>query len=320
MCIRDRLQVARSLDEVDEALQGLTAVLVIVSIGGAVLAGVLGLVVARSALRPLGRLTRAAEHVAETQELESHIEVDREDEVGRLAEAFNAMLAALEQSRIQQQRLVRDAGHELRTPLTALRTNVEVLARAEGMPPEDRRELLADVTLELGELSNLVTELVDLAIDPGNAEEPVVNVRLDEIVERVADRYRRRSNTDIQVVSEDSCVTGRPAMLERAVSNLVDNATKWNINGKPIEVTVAAGTVSVRDHGPGISDEDKPRIFDRFYRADTARTTPGSGLGLSIVKLTANEHDGSVFIDDAEDGGAIVGFTIPTDSEPPAES
>ena len=311
------LQVARSLDEVDVALQGLTAVLVIVSIGGAVLAGVLGLVVARSALRPLGRLTRAAEHVAETQELESHIEVDREDEVGRLAEAFNAMLAALEQSRIQQQRLVRDAGHELRTPLTALRTNVEVLARAEGMPPEDRRELLADVTLELGELSNLVTELVDLAIDPGNAEEPVVNVRLDEIVERVADRYRRRSNTDIQVVSEDSCVTGRPAMLERAVSNLVDNATKWNINGKPIEVTVAAGTVSVRDHGPGISDEDKPRIFDRFYRADTARTTPGSGLGLSIVKLTAEEHDGNVFIDDAQDGGAIVGFTIPTEGAPP---
>jgi two-component system sensor histidine kinase MprB len=314
------LQVARSLDEVDEALQGLTAVLVIVSIGGAVLAGVLGLVVARSALRPLGRLTRAAEHVAETQELESHIEVDREDEVGRLAEAFNAMLAALEQSRIQQQRLVRDAGHELRTPLTALRTNVEVLARAEGMPPEDRRELLADVTLELGELSNLVTELVDLAIDPGSAEEPVVNVRLDEIVERVADRYRRRSNTDIRVVSEDSCVTGRPAMLERAVSNLVDNATKWNTNGKPIEVTVAAGTVSVRDHGPGISDEDKPRIFDRFYRADTARTKPGSGLGLSIVKLTANEHDGSVFIDDADGGGAVVGFTIPTDSEPSAES
>ncbi len=309
------LQVARSLDEVDEALQGLTAVLVIVSIGGAVLAGMLGLVVARSALRPLARLTKAAEHVAQTQELEAQIEVDREDEVGRLAEAFNAMLAALEQSRVQQQRLVRDAGHELRTPLTALRTNIEVLARTQGMPADDRRRLLDDVTLELGELSNMVSALVELAIDPGNAEEPVVNVRLDEIVMGVAERYRRRSDTEIVVTAEDSCVTGRPAMLERAVSNLMDNATKWNTNGEPIEVTVAAGSVSVRDHGPGVSDEDKPRIFDRFYRADIARTTPGSGLGLSIVKQTAEEHEGSVFIDDADGGGAIVGFTIPTGAE-----
>ena len=314
------LQVARSLDEVDEALQGLTAVLVVVSIGGAVLAGVLGLVVARSALRPLARLTRAAEHVAETQELESHIEVDREDEVGRLAEAFNAMLGALEQSRVQQQRLVRDAGHELRTPLTALRTNIEVLARTQGMPADDRRRLLDDVTLELGELSNLVSALVELAIDPGNAEETVVNVRLDEIVKGVADRYRRRSDTEILVTAEGSCVTGRPAMLERAVSNLMDNATKWNTNGEPIEVKVAAGTVSVRDHGPGVSDEDKSRVFDRFYRADTARTTPGSGLGLSIVKQTAREHDGSVFIEDADGGGVIVGFKIPAESEPAAES
>jgi len=309
------LQVARSLDEVDEALQGLTAVLVIVSIGGAVLAGVLGLVVARSALRPLARLTKAAEHVAETQELEAHIEVDRDDEVGRLAEALNAMLAALEHSRAQQQRLVRDAGHELRTPLTALRTNIEVLARADGMPAEDRRRLLDDVTLELGELSHLAAELVDLAIDPGNAEEPVVNVRLDEIVEGVVERYRRRGDTDIVVAAEVCCVTGRPAMLERAVSNLVDNATKWNTNGEPIEVGVAGGRVSVRDHGPGISDEDKQRVFDRFYRADTARTTPGSGLGLSIVKQAAGEHEGSVFIEDAEGGGVVVGFTIPSGTE-----
>lgn len=312
--VEGAFQVARSLEEVDEALQGLTAVLVVVSIGGALVAGVLGLVVARSALGPLGRLTKAAEHVAETQELGSHIEVDREDEVGRLAEAFNAMLAALEQSRVQQQRLVRDAGHELRTPLTALRTNIEVLARADRMPPDDRRRLLDDVTLELSELSNMVGELVELAADPSSAEEPVVNVRLDEIVQDVADRYRRRSETEIMVHAQNSCVTGRPAMLERAVSNLMDNATKWNSNGEPIEVTVGDGTVAVRDHGPGVSDDDKPRIFDRFYRSDAARTTPGSGLGLSIVKQMAKDHDGSVFIEDAAGGGAIVGFTIPAET------
>jgi two-component system sensor histidine kinase MprB len=305
------VQIARSLDEVDETLKGLTLLLALVGIGGVGLAAGLGLVVARGALGPIGRLTEAAEHVAETQELGAYIETDRDDEVGRLAAAFNSMLAALEESRRQQHRLVHDAGHELRTPLTSLRTNIELLARADGMAGEQRKELLDDVTFELRELSNLVTEVVDLATDASTSEELLVDLDLDHLVERVVDRARRRTGHPIEVDLEETHLEGRKAMLERAVANLVDNAVKWSPDGEPVEIALHGGRLSVRDRGPGIADEDLPRVFDRFYRSESARGMPGSGLGLSIVKRIVGEHGGSVFIESTPGGGATVGFELP---------
>ncbi len=304
------IQIARSLDEVDGALSGLTLVLVLVSLGGVALAVGLGLVVARGALRPIAKLTSAAEHVAATQELAARIDVEREDEVGRLAASFNAMLAALEQSRAQQRRLVRDAGHELRTPLTALRTNLELLARADAMEPEDRRRLLDDVMFELGELSDLMNELVDLAADTA-AEEPEVEVRLDLLVEDVAERFRRRTGRRIDVSAEPVTVDGRVGRLERAVSNLVDNAAKWSPEDEPIDIVLSGGRLAVHDRGPGVLPADKDQIFERFFRSDTARSTPGSGLGLSIVKQVAEEHGGAAFVEDGDGGGAVVGFELP---------
>ncbi len=304
------IQIARSLDEVDETLSGLTVVLVLVSLGGVALAIGLGLVVARGALGPIAKLTSAAEHVAETQELASRIDVDREDEVGRLARSFNAMLAALERSRAQQRRLVRDAGHELRTPLTALRTNLEVLARADSMGEEDRQRLFDDVTFELSELSDLVGELVDLAAETAG-EEPVVEVRFDLLVEDVAERFRRRTGREIEVFVEPVTLDGRVGRLERAVSNLVDNADKWSPPGACIDIRLVGGRLAVHDQGPGVADADKEHIFDRFFRSDAARSTPGSGLGLSIVKQVAEDHGGAAFVEDGEGGGAVVGFTVP---------
>ncbi|RPI21461.1 MAG: sensor histidine kinase, partial [Actinobacteria bacterium] len=298
------LTVARPLAEVDQALAGLAVSLVAIGGIASLLAGVAGLLIGRSALRPIDDLTRAAEHVAETQQLAQRIEVEGEDEVARLAASFNAMLAALEESRLQQRRLVRDAGHELRTPLTALRMNVEMLARPVGISDEVRRELVAAAVEEVEALSALVAELIDLATDR-HAEEPMTAVDLGEMVAEAAERCRRRSGREVVVAGDGGTVRVRRSAVARAVDNLLDNAVKWSPEGTPIEVSLASGRVAVRDHGPGIAAEDRPKVFDRFYRADAARAMPGSGLGLSIVKQIAEDHGGSVFVEEAYGGGAV---------------
>ncbi len=305
------LQMGRSLEEVEDTLKGVTGRLTLAGAVGVALAGLLGLVVARSALRPVDELTETVEHVAETQELASRIEVERDDEIGRLAKSFNAMLEALEESRVQQQQLVRDAGHELRTPLTALRTNIELLARARNLTEQQRTELLNAATAELRELSDLSTELVDLAADSVAVTEPPQTVQLDELVGRVVERFRRRTGREITLQAAEVTAEVSVSSIERAVANLIDNADKWSPDGGSIEVTVEGNAVRVRDHGPGIDPADVPRVFDRFYRSAAARTTPGSGLGLAIVKKVVTEHGGEVFVEHPDGGGALVGFRLP---------
>ncbi|MEX0874561.1 MAG: HAMP domain-containing sensor histidine kinase [Actinomycetota bacterium] len=314
------VQLARGLSEVDGTLRGMVLILVLLSVAGVGVAGVAGLLVARGALRPVERLTTAAENVARTQELDAAIEVERSDELGRLASSFNDMLKALGTSREQQRRLVADASHELRTPLTSLRTNVEVLARGRELAPAERERLLADLTGELEELSALVAELVELATESQVSAEDAQDVRLDELVDGVVERARRRTGQTFEVISEPAVVNGRPTGLERAIRNLVDNACKWNPAGEPIEVSVSSTRVAVRDRGPGIEADDRPHVFDRFYRADAARAMSGSGLGLSIVRQVIEAHGGKVFAEEAEGGGAVVGFELPTDPSPSEES
>jgi two-component system sensor histidine kinase MprB len=277
-----------------------------------VAAGLLGLWVARRALRPVDELTRTVEHVTATQDLDTTIDVEHDDEVGRLASGFNQMMQSLRRSRLDQEQLVRDAGHELRTPLTALRTNVEMLARSDGMPAEQRRHLVETATEEIGELSKLVGELVTLAADDDAADEPLATVDLEELTADVVARFERRTGRTIALESSPCEVTGRAAALERAVSNLVDNALKWSPPDSLVRVTVTEDGVAVSDSGPGISDEDKPHVFDRFYRSTEARTTPGSGLGLAIVAKVVGQHGGTVYVEDAPGGGATVGFRLPT--------
>ncbi len=304
------VQIARPLTEVDSTLSGFAAILFTVGAVGTALAGLFGLLVARSALKPIDDLTHAAEHVAVTRDLGERIDIDSDDEVGSLARSFNAMLAALDESRSQQRRLVRDAGHELRTPLTALRTNIEVLAKSDQLTDEMREELVAAAEAEVIDLSALVTEIVDLASDR-YLEDPIEPLMLADVAEVSVERARRRGEGQITLAATPSPVMGRPASLERAIDNLLDNAQKWDHSGEPIELDVAKGRVTVRDHGPGIPTDEQPRIFDRFYRSVSARSEPGSGLGLSIVKQVAEDHGGTVFVEDAPGGGAIVGFQIP---------
>jgi two-component system sensor histidine kinase MprB len=301
------IQVARDMTGTDDILAGLQLRLVLLGLGGVVAAGGMGWAVSRRSLRPVGQLTTAASHVAETRDLDARIDVSRSDEIGQLAASFNAMLAALEEARQGQQRLIADASHELRTPLTSLRTNIELLQRGavEGL---DREELLDDVGQELAELTHLVGEVVDLATIGGN-EEPRLELDLAEIVDQAAARLRRRSDVEVNVSAEPTIIEGRREGLLRAVSNLLENAAKWG-EGRPIDVVLHDGEVSVRDRGPGIPPDDLDHVFERFYRSPAARSMPGSGLGLSIVAAVAQDHGGSVCAANASDGGAIVTFSV----------
>ncbi len=305
------VQVARDLTETDAVLSGLARQLALIALLGTGVAALVGWVVGRQTTRPLRRLTETAEHVATTQDLSTPIEVTRSDEVGRLATSFNTMLEALDTSREQQHRLVIDASHELRTPLTSLRMSIELLNRENGLDDDKRERLLDRVTFELSELTGLVTELVELATDTRETDEPLRDVRLDEIVEAAVSQARMRTGRTIEMEATPTIVQGRPSMLGRAVRNLLANANKFSPTDAPVHITVGDGRVEGRDHGPGIPPEDRKRIFDRFYRTAAARTMPGSGLGLAIVDQIASAHGGRVWAGEAPGGGAIVGFEIP---------
>jgi two-component system sensor histidine kinase MprB len=308
------LQVARPLSDVTLPLKRLAVVLSVVSLGGIALAAVLGWAIAGTALRPVRHLTEASEHVARTRDLSRRIEMHGRDELARLARSFNTMLEALDASLRSQRQLVADASHELRTPLTTAKTNVDVLRRTE-LPKDERDLILRDVSLQIDELAVLVTDIVDLArgVEP-NLE--IEDVRLDLLVEQTVARARRLSPGSTFTVELEPClVRGVPSRLERAVANLLDNACKWSPRDKPIEVKVSHGTVSVRDHGQGIDDDDLPLVFDRFYRASAARALPGTGLGLAIVRQVAESNGGHVSVERPSDGGALLRIELPVIDE-----
>jgi two-component system sensor histidine kinase MprB len=304
------LELARSLSEVDGALRGLGFILLLVSAVGIAIAVGVGLLIAHRVIAPVERLTEAAEHVAETEDFTTSIEITRTDELGRLAASFNAMLATVQRSKHQQQRLVMDASHEMRTPLTVLRTNIEQLARDVDMPADERARVLADLVDEVDDFSAMVGELVDLATDRAAAER--VEVRFDRIVDQVVARLRRRApGLEVTVDAAPCTVLGDPSSIERACANILDNARKWSPPAGPIEVSLANGVLRVRDHGPGIDDDDLPHVFERFYRAPAARSMPGSGLGLAIVDQVARTHGGIVVVSRAPGTGTLVELTLP---------
>jgi two-component system sensor histidine kinase MprB len=312
------VQVARPLSEVDDSLGQIRNYLIVIALAGIAVAVGLGLLVSRAAVAPVARLTRATERVTETGDLSERIDAAGQDELSRLAGSFNTMLGALEESARAQRQLVADASHELRTPLTSLRTNFEVLMSERELAPDERRRLLDDVIEQIAEMTTLIAGLIELARGEEQVSEPE-DVRLDLITSDAVERARRDRpsvvfTTDLE---EAVVVSGVPASLERAIGNLLDNAAKWSPPGGEVEITVRDGAVTVRDHGPGIADEDLPFVFDRFYRARAARTLPGSGLGLAIVRQVAEAHGGTVTAERAEDGGARMTLRLAAAKEPP---
>lgn len=305
------IEVARPLTEVDSTLGQLRVVLALVSLGGVLIAGILGFLVARAALRPVLRLTAAVEHVTATGDMSQRVEATTTDELGRLALNFNRMLAALDDSLRSQRQLVADASHELRTPLASLRTNIEVLQAAKISDPEDRRRLLRDLVGQTEQLTRLVQDLIDLA----RGDQPVTvqaDVRLDLIAAAVAGKAAGHwPGVHFVTDLEESVVTADPGRIERAVANLLDNAGKWSPAGGTVEVHVRNGEIRVRDQGPGIAPDDLPHVFDRFWRAPAARSLPGSGLGLAIVRQVAEAHRGKVRAESAPGGGTQMVLSIP---------
>lgn len=314
------LVMGQRLDPTQQVLTKLAFALPVVGIIGIAVAGLAGVAVARAGLRPVERLTSATERVAATGDLRP-IPVDGADELARLTMSFNEMLGTLAASQEQQRRLVADAGHELRTPLTSMRTNLELLAAASRpgaptLPDADRVEILADVHAQVEELTTLVGDLTELARDdaPLVVHEPV---ELTDVVDRALERVRRRAgDTAFDVTVVPWTLMGDETALERAVLNLLDNAVKWSPPGGTVTVAMRvldgwSVLLEVTDQGPGIADEDLPRVFDRFYRADRARTMPGSGLGLAIVRQVAVRHGGAVWAGRGPGGGAQLTLRLP---------
>jgi two-component system sensor histidine kinase MprB len=311
------IQFAQPLTDVDHLLSRLRLILVLLDVGGIALAALLGRLVTGATVMPVKRLAGAIEHVTHTQDLSGRLQAGG-DEIGALAGSFNAMLdtlqgsmSALDASVHAQRQLVADASHELRTPITSLRTNIEILQQAGDMEPEDRQSLLADVVKQIEELTLLMNDLIDLA----RGEEPpreTEDVRLDLVVGEAIDRARRHSPaTSFHVELDPVLLLGVPARLDRAVNNLIDNAVKYSPPEQPLEIALHGSELTVRDHGQGISSEDLPHVFDRFYRGAEARSRPGSGLGLAIVRQVAEQHGGSISAEPAPGGGTLMRLRLP---------
>jgi len=307
---RGAVQVARSLDEVDRLTASLRAGLLAAVLVVTALAAAAGWLIARQLTRRLDDLVHATDEVASTGNLDVDVSVAGRDEIATLGASFSAMLGALRRSREAQRRLVQDAGHELRTPLTSLRTNIGVLRRHPDLADDARALLVDDLDFEARELSTLANELVDLAAERRD-DEPIEGVALGQLAERAAERTRRRTARQVLVDADASVVRGRPLALERAVSNLLDNAAKFDPGGEAVSVEVRAGVVAVLDRGSGIAADDLEHVFDRFFRSADARSRPGSGLGLAIVRDVVESHGGTVFAANRDGGGARVGFSIP---------
>ncbi|MFH9860113.1 ATP-binding protein [Streptomyces sp. NPDC017202] len=320
------LVLATPLKSTEKTLNDLALVLLLVSGIGVLGAGAAGLAVARAGLRPVDKLTEAVEHVARTEDLGIRIPVedDSEDEVARLSRSFNSMTASLASSRELQQQLIADAGHELRTPLTSLRTNIELLTRSEEtgrpLPEADRKALLASVKAQMTELAALIGDLQELSRSEGQRGERVQVVSLEDTVESALRRARLRGpELTITAALDPWYVRAEPATLERAVVNVLDNAVKFSPRGGCVEVALSDGVLTVRDHGPGIPEDELPYVFDRFWRSPSARALPGSGLGLSIVARTVREAGGEITVARAEGGGTLVTVRLPGAPTPPPE-
>jgi signal transduction histidine kinase len=267
-----------------------------------------------------------AQRIGDERDFSQRMPTDgnRHDELGRLSQSFNQMLAELEQSNLDlkatlesQRRFVADASHELRTPLTAIRTNVEFLSRVPGARPQDRSEALHDVLAELRRMESLVGDLLALARLEAASRSVKRAFRLDHLLVEVHREALRAAPPGLEVALgpvPEVWVSGDRDDLRRAVWNLVDNALKYTRTGRVdlrLHATDGVAELAVRDTGIGIAEAHVGHVFDRFWRAPGVRGTAGSGLGLAITRWVAQAHDGTVAVSSAAGKGSTFMLTLP---------
>ena len=326
--------VQQDIEFSKEALNSLRIVLILIGVTGALAAIIAGMAVGSAGVQPIDRLRRAANRVAETGELRQ-IPVESNDELGSLTRSYNAMMRALQVSTEKQRDLVADAGHELKTPLTSLRTNIELLVMASradnpALSEQDRADLERDVIAQINEMSTLIGDLVDLARED-SMPLTTAEVDLEEVFADSLERVeRRRPDVHFDVHLIPWVVVGDEFSLSRAIRNLLDNAAKWSPQGGTVRVwmqpisdansdTPTAVEIRIADSGPGIPEEDRAKVFERFYRSIQSRSMPGSGLGLAIVKQVIVRHNGAIIADASDDGGALMRVVLPGKSGSPLD-
>jgi two-component system sensor histidine kinase MprB len=271
---------------------------------------------------PVRELTAAVEQRAADNDLHP-VPIDRNDEIGRLGIAFNHLLDTVQVSRARQARFVADAGHELRTPLTSMRTNIELLtADAEHamLPTGDRAAIMREVRTQLMEFSTLVSDLIGLTREDRTYAQ-LQEVDLTAVLEEAVDRVSMRApGLGWAVQLDDAHLQGDADLLSRAFTNVLDNAITYSPPGGTVSVTLREGEVRIGDEGRGISPEERPFVFDRFFRSEASRATPGTGLGLSITESVVRQHHGTVAVMDAPGGGALFVLAFPTATSRPTRT
>jgi two-component system, OmpR family, sensor histidine kinase MprB len=312
---RGAVQIGRSLEGVDNVLARLRIVLIALVVLGTAFAAAMARLFSRPVMQPITDLTRTAEHIEATGDLGRRMGARGTDEVGRMAERFDAMLDRVQASQVAQRRLVADASHELRTPVTSLRTNMEVLLAGAELEEGERRALLRDMVGQSEELSALVGDLIELARGD-DGDPPVEDIAFDALVAEAVERARRHApGVRFRTALQPCTIQGVPDRLGRAVNNVLDNAARYSPSRGVVEVGLRDGTLSVRDHGPGVAPDELPLLFDRFFRGAGARERHGSGLGLAIVRQVVESHGGAVDAANAEGGGLVVALTLPAVEE-----
>lgn len=328
-----QVQAVRSMEEYDSLLKSLAVPFVLTAFLAVILLSLLGWLVTRRALAPIEKITEAAYRIGLNNDLTERIAIDSQsnNEVTRLALAFNSMLDRVEKNFRAQKQFIADSSHELRTPLTVIKGNLDLLKR--NPDPQNQAESLRAIEREIARTQRLVEDLLLLAQADARQTFEVLPIQLDTIVLDVYMNTRVLADARHQSLKlghfEPVTVMGDADRLKRVVLNLVDNAIKYTPEGGTVTVALYKGKrwarVEISDTGIGIAEKDQPLIFDRFYRVDKARSraSGSTGLGLSIVKYIVEAHGGRISVSSEPGQGST--FTVwlqhsnPDDSTLPDE-
>jgi two-component system sensor histidine kinase MprB len=320
LTIRDRrygaIEIGRNVNDVMRSLSVLRRRFILLVLAAAIAAATIGYAAAMVLGRPILRLARAVARAGTTNVLDVLPDDQRGDEIGVLARSFRRTFEALGRSQAQQRQLIQDASHELRTPLTSLRTNIDLLQRYDSLKEPDRIHILADLQTEARELTDLLDELVVLAIE-GQTDEVDSSFDLRVVSQDLVARFKARTSQtfDISIATEAAMLVAPRRSVERAINNLLDNAVKFAPSDSIIHIAVAGNSFEVTNEAEVIADSELEHLFERFYRTASARSFRGSGLGLAIVQDTVTAIGGVTYAYNSPTafGNSItIGFRVPT--------